>query len=100
MEKVLNIALDLGGDTIKIAFAFDDDFSKITYGKFSCKSKLTQIAIPAIGYYSENEDKWYYGDQIAKQSDSFVTVVKIKSLISLLTKQDDSIWQKNKNYYY
>ncbi|MBR5439350.1 MAG: hypothetical protein IKV61_03945 [Clostridia bacterium] len=100
MEKVLNIALDLGGDTIKIAFAFDDDFLKTTYGKFSCKSKLTQIAIPAIGYYSEDEDKWYYGDQIAKQSDSFVTVVKIKSLISLLTKQESSIWQRNKNYYY
>ncbi|MBO7214748.1 MAG: hypothetical protein J6V66_04540, partial [Clostridia bacterium] len=100
MGKNLNIGLDLGGDTIKIAFAFNEGASNTVYGKFSGKSKLTQIAIPAIAYYCEDEHKWYYGDQISKQSDSFITVVKIKNLISLLAKQKSNVWAKNKNYYY
>lgn len=101
MGKVLNIGLDLGGDTIKIAFAIEDGGSSISYGKFSGMSKLTQIAIPAIGYFNVDENKWYYGDQIAKQSESFLTVVKIKNLISLLAKQEDGdVWESNKNYYF
>ncbi len=100
MGKSLNIGLDLGGDTIKIAFAIEDEYSSIVYGKFSGKSKLTQIAIPAIGYYSVDDKKWFYGDQIAKQSQSFLTVVKIKNLISLLAKQEDDIWETNKEFYY
>lgn len=99
MGKVLNIGLDLGGDTIKIAFAIEGGNS-VVYGKFSGNSKLTQIAIPAIGYYDTDKEKWYYGDQIPKQSSSFLTVVKIKNLITLLAKQEDDIWETNKRYYY
>ena len=43
MGKVLNIGIDLGSDTVKVAFAFDND-SGIVYGKFAGKSKLTQVA--------------------------------------------------------
>ena len=100
MQKVLNIGLDLGGDTIKIAFAYEGGDQSITYGKFSEKSKFTQIAIPATGYYNVEEKKWYYGDQIPKQSESFLTVVKIKNLVSLLTKQERFVWERNKDFYY
>ena len=100
MQRILNIGLDLGGDTIKIAFAYEREDQSITYGKFSEKSKFTQIAIPAIGYYNVAEKKWYYGDQIPKQSESFLTVVKIKNLVSLLTKQERFIWERNKDFYY
>ena len=46
-------------------------------------------------------NEWIFGDKISKQSESFVTVVKIKSLMSLISaKEDESVWEENKNYYY
>ncbi len=101
MNNVLNIGLDLGSDTLKMAFAFENFDGDISYGKFTNKSKLTQIAIPAAAYYDVENKKWYFGDQIGNQSQSFITVVKIKSLISLLTqRKDETVWQENKKYYF
>ena len=100
MGKVLNIGIDLGSDTVKVAFAIDSD-SGIVYGKFAGKSKLTQVAIPAVAYYRVGTNEWVFGDNISKQSESFVTVVKIKSLMSLIaSKEDEYVWEENKNYYF
>lgn len=96
----LHIGLDLGGDTLKIAFAYEDR-GFIRYGKFSNKSRLTQIAFPALAYYDQANAKWFFGDQIGKQSESFITIVKIKNLISLLSiNSDRNVWERNKAYYY
>ncbi len=112
MKEQLSIGLDLGGDTIKISFAFyqkdENDFisflkgeNQVVYGKFAGKEKLTQVAIPALAYYDRAEKKWLYGKQIGEQSESFITVVKIKSLISLLSeKGTKKVCAKNKDYYF
>lgn len=101
MKRTLNIGLDLGGDTIKIAFAFDLN-GETVYGKFDGNSRLTQIAIPSLAYYDTEKKSWIFGqDVIYHGGESFITVVKIKSLISLLTKQENaSILQQNENYYF
>ncbi len=85
MATVLNIGLDLGGDTIKVAFAYQNQKNKFFYGKLMKDDVLTQVALPAIAYYDQYLQQWVYGDDVDKVSDqSFITVVKIKALLSLL----------------
>lgn len=100
MNKTLAIGIDLGGDTAKIAYAIEGD-DGATYGKFASSSPLVQIAIPAVAYFDEVENKWLYGMEVDKSSNrTFITVVKIKSLLSLLANDvDNETFEKNKNYY-
>ena len=98
-SNYVHVGLDLGGDTLKIAFAYTLN-SNICYGKFINPSRFTQIAIPALAYYDTTNFKWYYGDQITDDGDSFVTVVKIKNLLSLISNnKDSSVKSKNIEYY-
>ncbi len=96
MNVDLSIGIDLGSDTIKIAFAYRNA-GDIRYGKFDNKPLLTQIALPALAYYDMSAKKWLFGDQIGKDGqNSFITVVKIKSLISLLAPVElSSSWETN-----
>ncbi len=81
---ILNIGLDLGNDAVKLAFAFKTQ-EGVAYGKLARGDFLTQVAIPAVAYYDTETGKWLYGDEVERgERSSFVTVVKIKSLISLL----------------
>ncbi len=100
MATNLSIGLDLGSDTIKIAFAYKRA-SKIIYGKFDGQSPLSQIALPAIAYYNEQTCEWAFCDQVGKgEQASFLTVVKIKSLISLLASTSDPyVTNVNRHYY-
>ncbi len=85
MAETLNIGLDLGSDTLKVAFAYNDARG-VKYGKIAEKSIFTQVAVPALAYYDELEEKWYFGSEVSKMTrSSFITVVKIKSLISLMS---------------
>lgn len=101
MDKTLAIGLDIGGDTAKIAFAIETD-KGVEYGKFATSSSIVQIAIPAVAYFDQVENKWLYGMEVDKSSNrSFISVVKIKSLLSLLANvEDSSVYQKNKDYYH
>ncbi len=108
MKTNLSLGIDLGSDTLKIAFAYKSG-KTVHYGKFDSKPILTQIALPSVAYYDRNENKWLFCDQVGKgERTSFITVVKIKSLISLLSivdnpKYSDSqckkITKKNIEYY-
>ena len=128
IQKTLHIGLDLGGDTLKIAFAYRDD-ENIRYGKMVGENDLLQIAVPALAYYDISEGKWFFADEIDKRSpEEYITVVKIKSLIAMLSQptpptEDDlklkyapkaadkakllqklwqarlAIWRSNKKYY-
>ncbi len=90
-KKKLHIGLDLGGDTIKISYATEKG-GKVVYGKITEKGVGSQIAIPALAYYDEQNAKWYFGNDLNKYGfESFITVVKIKSLLSLLTKPDKPV---------
>ncbi|MDE6356706.1 MAG: hypothetical protein K2L67_05625 [Clostridia bacterium] len=93
------IGLDLGSDTLKIAYAYGADGAEHS-GKISCgDSSLT--AIPAVAYFDAENAKWYFGEQVDKAAEeSFITVVKIKRLLSLLSGEGGAaVGAKNKDYY-
>ena len=79
---VLNICFDLRNDTMKIVYAYKDG-SDLHFGKFN-STAINQSAIPANAYYDEDNDKWYFGNDIdLVNNESFITVVKIKQLLLL-----------------
>ena len=85
MSIKLNVALDLGGDSLKVSFAYKTSSGKIECGKFSSASSSTSTALPAIAFFDDKSEKWMYGETVDKYNgDSFVKVVKIKSLLSFL----------------
>lgn len=96
MAVELNIGLDLGGDTLKIAYAYADG-KNICYGKIAKAGAKLQIALPAIAFYQADKKKWIFGDEVdSSGAEDFVNVVKIKNLISLLRRlqREDSPEEK------
>lgn len=83
--KTLHLGLDLGGDSLKISYAYQHD-NRIQYGKIIGAGDPLQIGVPAIAYYDVADAKWYYADQIDQvRPEEYITVVKVKSLISMLS---------------
>lgn len=86
----LNIGIDLGSDSLKIAFAYSGSKFKFKkgsfrYGKFESDSENIRVALPALAYYDDDKGAWIFGDEVEKKSaSSFVKVIKLKSLLSLL----------------
>lgn len=97
--RFIHIALDLGSDTIKIAYAYNDG-SEHT-GKI-VDDPLTMTAIPSVAYYDVEEKKWLFGDDVSSAGDKpFITVVKICDLLRLLQPAATTATQKvNRNYYF
>jgi len=93
------IGLDLGSDTLKIAYAYGADGTERS-GKIS-SGDTSLTAIPAVAYFDAENDKWYFGEQVDKAAEeSFITVVKIKKLLSLLSGEGGAaVSAKNKDYY-
>ncbi len=96
----LHVGLDLGSDTIKIAYAYENGKS-LFYGKVMKADALAQTALPAIAYYDEDAMRWLYADQVQGAGQrSFVNVVKIKSLLSLLLEYEDKdLTERNRRCY-
>lgn len=96
----LKVAIDLGSDKVKVAFAYKDG-EKAVYGKLADKDVTGSIVTPAIAYYDEDGGRWLFGEEVYRGTDRpFITVVKIKTLISLLTRREDkSVTQSNREYY-
>ena len=92
------IGLDLGSDTLKIAYAYGED---ARYGKFIGDKRSLGVAIPAVAYYDKATGKWLYGDEVDMAGErSLVTVVKIRDLMSLLSEaRSAKVREKNTNYY-
>lgn len=99
MNKTLHICFDLGSDSLKTAFAYKQG-TKVVYGKLTGGGD-GDAALPAIAFYEASEKKWLYADQIGKtQVSSFLTLVKIKTLIKFLQKTVGSdVLKKNADYY-
>lgn len=93
------IGLDLGSDTLKVAYAYGAE-GAVCSGKISC-GDTSLTAIPAVAYFDGENKKWYFGGQVDKAADeSFITVVKIKRLLTLLSGAGDAaVSARNKNYY-
>ncbi len=101
MDKTLHICFDLGSDSLKTAFAYKKG-SKVVYGKLTGSlSDEDSDAMPAIAFYDAHAGKWYYADEISKlQISSFVTLVKIKTLIKFLQKTvEKDVLELNSKYY-
>ncbi len=96
----LNVCLDLGSDVLKTAFAYKSE-NDVVFGKFSKDNLFTQIAIPAVAFYDKNTNKWVYGSEVNKlNGDSYMTVIKIKSLLELVSfKINDNVTSSNLNFY-
>lgn len=100
MAVTFSLGLDLGSDTLKIAYACSfkgkEETGKIVGG-------LTSVtAIPAIAFYDDDRDEWFYGEEVEKtSSESFGGVVKIKTLLSLLALGDTPEKRaRNEKYYF
>lgn len=98
-EQTVHVALDLGSDTIKIAYAYrnGEDFVGKIVG-----DPLGMTAIPAVAYYDTERSEWLFGDDVDSVGDKpFITVVKICDLLRLLQNTDSAAVQKsNRNYYF
>lgn len=100
MALTVHVGLDLGSDTLKIAYALKDGRRTVT-GKI-VGDGTAMTAVPAVSYFDTAEGKWLYGYEVDSVGDrSFVTVVKIKSLLSLLSaQQKKSVFASNREYYF
>ena len=89
MQGNLEVALDVGSDKVKVAFAYKES-NKAVYGKLAPREVTGSAVVSAIAYYDEDNGRWLFGDEAYKGTDRpFITVVKIKTLLSLLLKRSD-----------
>ena len=97
MANEICIGLDLGSDTLKIAYASGSD----KCGKFLDDKHSLNVAVPAVAYYDRAAGKWIYGDGVDSGERSFINVVKIKALISMLIDRPEAptVVKKNREYY-
>lgn len=80
----LNIAIDLGCESVKVAYAFCGARGELKYGKLEADGE----PYPATVSYSRESGRWLIGTNIEGQEDfSYDTIVRIKDLISLLIPQ-------------
>lgn len=108
MGNVLSIGIDLGGDTLKLSYAYGDKGGAV-YGKIQSKEKVRRVAIPAVAYYDAAAG-WIFGGDVEKGEEKpFINVVKIKSLLSLLypltedgkvVKRYGEEYYPNRDYFY
>lgn len=100
MALDIHIGLDLGSDTLKIAYAYRDRNSEYS-GKIVCDA-TSMTAIPAVAYYDFEEETWLFGEDVDCAGDkSYVSVVKIKNLLSLLVKNTSrEVSEGNARFYF
>jgi hypothetical protein len=98
----LIISLDLGSDTLKVAYAFSY-LGKDFYGKITPESYdgFTSNPFPAVAFYHDVDKKWFFADEVdSVRSNSYFNTVKIKSLLSLLSDfGDGKVNTKNREFY-
>ena len=91
--------LDLGSDTLKISYAVD--CNGIKTGKI-VGDESSGCAVPAVAYYDFDDGKWLFGENVERVGDkSFMGVVKIKTLLSLLLNRVNAeVTASNNNFYF
>ena len=97
-NQSVHVALDLGSDTIKIAYAYNDGQDHT--GKI-VGDPLTMTGVPSVAYYDVDEKKWLFGNEVDLVGDKpFITVVKICDLLRLLQPAESLATQKSNREYY
>ncbi len=101
------VSIDLGNDTTKIAFSYREKngFRFKTYiGKIVELNKVIRKNFSSIARYEEETKTWVYANDVNNGFNSTSsTIVKIKELMSLLSKpsgMSDSVFLNNKDYFY
>lgn len=99
MALKIYVALDLGSDTLKIAYAYKS--GKAVSGKI-VGDPDSMTAVPAVAHYDFDDDRWSFGEDVNRVGDkSFMGVVKIKYLLSLLNgKYSPEINANNERAYF
>lgn len=97
-NQSVHVALDLGSDTIKIAYAYNDGQDHT--GKI-VGDPLTMTGVPSVAYYDVDEKRWLFGNEVDLVGDKpFITVVKICDLLRLLQPAASPTTQKSNREYY
>ena len=82
MAEVLSIGIDLGCDTLKLSYAFNKA-PGVIYGKIEKRENVRHVAVPAVAYF--DGAGWTFGSDVEKgEEKSFINVVRVKTLFSLL----------------
>lgn len=100
MATDIYIGLDLGNDTMKVSFAYNHEGCDYS-GKLMVSDLINQIAFPAAAFYNTETDTWLYADELEYGSThNFSTVIKIKTALSMVTRNPDGeVETRNLNYY-
>ena len=98
-KSMLDITIDLGGDSLKLVYGYKDTNGNLVMGKIAEEGHLTQVGIPAIAFYSQKKNKWLYGYEVDESGElDFTTVVRIKNLFMLCAKKTSKDESENKKY--
>ena len=83
-DKVINICLDLGNDSLKVSYGLMVN-GKLKYGKIVEDSLYPLSTINSETYFKNDTNEWVFGYQLAQiDGENLHRVVKIKYLLSLL----------------
>ena len=81
MSKTLQVAIDLGCETVKVSYAYVDNSGKVKHGKL----EVTDHPYPGTVSYCRETASWLIGEGIEQQSGfTYDTIIRIKDLISML----------------
>lgn len=105
----LYLGFDLGGDSLKVAYAFKNSSGELMVGKIFAEEDSFQPGLSAKVLYDKQDKKWYFGDEIETSGvEDFTNTVKIKDLLGLLKNvtskklakaEREEIQKSNKDFY-
>ena len=100
MATEIFVCLDLGNDTLKISFAYENE-NEEAYGKLNIPDLLNQVAYPAAAFYDTEAKQWLFAEELESgDNKNFSTVVKIKEMLSLIVRHENkTIEARNREYY-
>ena len=96
----LYLGFDLGGDSLKVAYAFKHSGIEMS-GKVFMENTKLQAGLSAKALYDKESNQWYFGDQIEKAKvEDFTNTIKIKELFNLLKRvRNRNVEKENVKYY-
>lgn len=94
MSNYLNIAIDLGTESVKAVYAFKKN-DELEYGFIEDKNSLGTPFTSLALYSGAPQNKWIFGAEI-NHHDEYANIVRVKEMLYLLSSQNVG----DSNYYY
>ena len=97
----LYFGFDLGGDTLKVAYAFKHQGKKHV-GKLFADDEDLIAGLSAKALYDKASETWFFGDEIESCGiEDFTNTIRIKDLLALLKSvRKKSVHKSNVEYYH